>query len=362
MNFVAFRPTQCRSGDEPLAAEVLSRDHRSLSKGLRVLGVHSAFYLGTMAGALAPLPVALNIFFGVANGVFIALLFIIGHDAAHGSFVPGRSLNRFIARIAFVPCVHAASLWRVVHNELHHGRTNLKGVDGVWAPMSIEEYRSASLLRRWVERVYRGPAGPLIYYYLEFWIHRVLIPIAPEARKHWKRHLPDSAFALAGFCFTLGCSGLTAKAFVPDRPLWLVLLVGWVLPFAVWNYLMAFTTYLNHTHPLIPWFQDETSWSLQRGVLTDTASVRMPINVAPLYTKVMAHTVHHLQPRVPVYALLDVQAQLKNSYRGLLEYTLAFGEYRAIYKTCKLFDFQAMCWTDFDGIPTAWPLRDDLPG
>jgi omega-6 fatty acid desaturase (delta-12 desaturase) len=227
--------------------------------------------------------------------------------------------------------------------------------------MSTEEYRCARPLRRWLERVYRGPAGPLVYYYLEFWIHRVLIPIAPEVRRDWKRHVPDSALALAGFFFTLTCITLIGKALTPERPIWLVLLIGWALPFAVWNYLMAFTTYLNHTHPLIPWFEDEASWEINRGVLTDTASVRMPVNIVPLYTKVMAHTVHHLQPRVPVYALLDVQRELKNSFRGVLEYTLALGEYKNIYRTCKLFDFERMCWTDFDGVPTAWPMRADLP-
>ena len=38
-----------------------------------------------------------------------------------------------------------------------------------------------------------------------------------------------------------------------------MLLVAWVIPYTVWNYLMAFTTYLNHTHPKIAWFDDESN-------------------------------------------------------------------------------------------------------
>src|SRR5262245_3239353 len=105
----------------------LPTDPRSMSKGLSTLAVHVTLYLATLAGAVAPLPIWANVAFAIANGVAIALLFIIGHDAGHGSFVPNRTLNAWISRIAFVPCVHAASLWRAIHNKLHHGRTNLKG-------------------------------------------------------------------------------------------------------------------------------------------------------------------------------------------------------------------------------------------
>jgi omega-6 fatty acid desaturase (delta-12 desaturase) len=360
MNSIVLMPKRNPSQAALRNITALSDESRSLRKGLNAFAVHFALYLATLAVALAPLPIALNLIFALTNGVFIALLFIIGHDAGHNSFVPGRAWTRWLGRIAFVPCVHAASLWRVIHNEHHHGRTNLKGVDGVWAPMTLDEYKRAPPVRRWLERIYRGPAGPLVYYYLAFWIHRVLLPLAPEVRKEWRRHLPDSAFVLAGFLLTLSAIVIGGKTFAPERALWLVLLIGWGIPFAVWNYLMAFTIYLNHTHPLIPWFEDETSWRQYRSLAPDTASVKMPVNIAPLYTKVMAHTSHHVQTRVPVYVLPEAEAELRKGYPRLLEYALAIGAYRYICKTCKLFDFERMCWTDFDGVPTAWPLRTAL--
>src|SRR5258706_341126 len=68
-------------------------DQRSLRTGLRLLATHYALYFATLAGALAPLPIPVAIACAIANGVFIAMLFIIGHDGAHGSLVPGRSWN-----------------------------------------------------------------------------------------------------------------------------------------------------------------------------------------------------------------------------------------------------------------------------
>jgi omega-6 fatty acid desaturase (delta-12 desaturase) len=328
------------------------QDRRSTPKGLSLLASHGALYLLTLVGALAPLPLSVNLAFSIANGVLIALLFILGHDAAHGSLVRKRHLNRWLARLAFIPCAHSVSLWRTIHNHGHHARTNLKGVDTVWAPMSKAEYDAASPARRWLERVYRGPWGPLIYYYGEFWLHRMLLPLAPDVRGEWKRHLPDCLFALCGLVLTLAGILVAGHALTPTRPLWEVLIVGWVVPFAVWNYLMAFTIYLNHTHPEIQWFANEAMWQRFKGNAVDTVFVRMPVNLAPLYTKVMAHTAHHQQVRVPVYALLDAQEDLTQSGVPLIVYTLTPGAYRAIYRACKLFDFERMSWTDFNGVPS----------
>jgi omega-6 fatty acid desaturase (delta-12 desaturase) len=329
-------------------------DPRSLVRGLNLFAVHVALYLATLIFAIADFDLPVNILFGAANGVFIALLFIIGHDANHMCFVPDRWWNRWLGRLAFIPCVHSASLWRRTHNDMHHQRTNLKGVDCVWTPMSKAEYDAASPARRWLERVYRGPFGPLIYYYGTFWLYRLVLPLAPETRRQWKRHLPDSIFVVSGFAFTIAAIGLAGHWLAPHRPLWLVYLTGWVLPFAVWNYVMALTIYLNHTHPTIPWFSDERMWSFHRGNVLGTVHIKLPRWLAPLYSDALAHTAHHADVSLPVYELPAAQAKLKETFGAdLQEYSLSFAEYQKIYTACKLFDFARMCWTDFDGMPTA---------
>lgn len=329
-------------------------DPRSLSRGVGILVVHAVLYLVTLVGAVASFPLPVNILFAVSNGVFISLLFIIGHDGCHGSFVPQRQWNVWFARLAFIPCVHSTSLWQRTHNEMHHVRTNLKGVDHVWAPMSKAEYDAASPARRWLERVYRGPFGPIVYYYLAFWLYRLVVPLAPETRSQWKRHLPESLFVLTGFALTLAAIGVLGTVLAPERSLWQTYLVGWVLPFAVWNYVMGLTIYLNHTHPTIPWFGDERTWTFYRGNVLGTTHVKMPRFLLPLFSDVLAHTAHHADVLLPVYALPDMQAELKQNFGAdVHEYALSLAEYKKIYTACKLFDFERMCWTDFKGVPTA---------
>lgn len=343
------------SAEQPHVEDLHFPDNRSAPRAWRILLAHGGLYLATLAGAVAPLPLWANILFALANGVFIALLFIIAHDGAHGAYVKNAKLNYWIARFAFLPCVHAVSLWCTIHNKLHHGYTNLKGYDGVWTPMSKREYDAASAPRRLLERVFRSPFGPFVYYYVVFWPWRTLLPLGRDVRGQWRRHMPDTAFTLAGFAATLVAIGAAGHYLTPERPLWLVLSVGWFIPYQVWNYLMAFTIYLNHTHPNIAWFDDMAKWRRHQPNLVDTTNIAMPfpLNKIKLYQDVMAHTAHHVKPTIPMYALQGAQGEINARFGTLVDYKLTPREYLRIVRTCKLFDCERMCWTDFDGRPTS---------
>ncbi len=78
----------------------------------------------------------IKLLFGMIAGFWIGRLFIIGHDACHQSLTPHRRLNKVLGRIAFLPSITPYSLWDIGHNVVHHGYTNLKGFDFVWAPLT----------------------------------------------------------------------------------------------------------------------------------------------------------------------------------------------------------------------------------
>ena len=326
---------------------------RSLAHGLTIFALYSTLYALTLIGAVAPIPLATNLLFAVLNGVFIAMLFIIGHDCCHGALVPARKLNLWLGRLAFIPIGHSVSLWRFAHNGMHHRRNNLSGVDPVWVPMSVSDYRNASAPRRLLERIYRSAFGPLVYYYSAIWLTWMLLPVTPMALRRWKQHLPDTLFVLTGFAALVAGIGALGSLLAPARPLWLELALGWALPFVVWNYLGAISFYLNHTHPNIPWFNDVDDWTRFGGDVRGTAYVKMPIDLLPLYSAAMAHPAHHANPETPAYELPERQATLSARHAAeTTQYTFGIGEYLRIVRTCKLFDYERMCWTDFSGNPT----------
>jgi omega-6 fatty acid desaturase (delta-12 desaturase) len=221
--------------------------------------------------------------------------------------------------------------------------------------MSAGEYAAATPFRRFVERIYRGPWGPIFYYCAEFWLPRLILPVAPESRKDWRRHLPDSLFAIAGFALTIAAICLLGRSLAPERPFWITLAIAWALPFTLWNYVLGLSFYLNHTHPDIPWFSDPNIWKRHEINVSGTVHVKFPREVPLLYAQAMVHTAHHVDRSVPVYGLPESQAALARRFgRSATEYVFSLREYRRILSICKLFDFERMCWTDFSGKPTAW--------
>ncbi len=89
-----------------------------------------------------------KIFASLVAALWIARLFVIGHDACHGSYTPNKTLNKWIGRIAFLPSLTPFSLWEIGHNLAHHGFTNLKGRDYVWTPFSPSEFANLPWVRR----------------------------------------------------------------------------------------------------------------------------------------------------------------------------------------------------------------------
>lgn len=317
------------------------------------------FYLVSLVGAVADLPIWLNVIFSLANGLAIGLLFIIGHDAVHQSFFPGVLANQIVARIALLPQLHSASLWELGHNRSHHRKTNCRSVDYVWAPATLDEYRRMSPARRLVERIYRGPLGPFFYYQIEIWFKRMLLPLHAEARKEWRRHVFDSAYVfVAGAVLLAGiaCLGLTLA---PLRSVPATIGLGFALPFAIWGYLGGLTFYLQHTHPNAPWFDDAADWSFYRGVIRGTVHARNVIRGVPIYAQVMEHNAHHSAPTIPVYRLPLAQEQVARTYPGeFVRFNFTAASYLRIVSACKLFDYDHCQWIDFAGRPTGPALRE----
>ena len=87
------------AGAVDVAQAASSVHQRSLSRGLFIFATYFFLYAVTLIDALAPFPVPVNIVAGIANGICIAMLFIVAHDCGHGAFVPGRRWNLWLGRL-----------------------------------------------------------------------------------------------------------------------------------------------------------------------------------------------------------------------------------------------------------------------
>lgn len=284
--------------------------------------------------------------------VGIVRLFVIGHDACHGAFFRHDWLNHVIGRLAFLPSMTAFSLWDVGHNVAHHGFNNLKGRDQVWAPFSKTEFDALPRHRRLLERIYRSGAGWGLYYLLELWWKKLYFATrrqigASRAKYHW-----DSALVTVGM---LGWIALVVGvALETDQSVLVLLVLGIIVPFALWNAVMGFVVFVHHTHPKIAWFIKRQDWQKHRAYLTATVHVRFPFGLDRLLHNIMEHNAHHLNPRIPLYSLRRAQRALTERFADQFEaYRLTWSMYRDCVRRCKLYDFSSHAWLDFRGRVTS---------
>lgn len=330
---------------------------RSYSKSLVLYFSHVALYFSSLVGILAPWSIWISLPFCLLNGFAIGLLYLIAHEAGHRSFTPNPTLSDWLARFAFIFTAHSRSVWVEAHNITHHRNTNLLGRDGVWEPMTLEQYRNAGPLRRAYERFERSPFGGLTYYYWGILLTRGGLPLRMDTPNKWRRFAGDIAFMVLGVILLIALVGALGTWLDPSRPLWLAIALGWALPFMLGMWIISSSIYLQHTHPDIIWFEDEDEWNYYDTQVRGSTDVILPWVVRkafPLYQEVMDHTAHHAFMNVPIYNVPEAQACLARTYGDdVITYKLTLARFLNITRKCKLLDMERKCWVDFDGNPTS---------
>jgi omega-6 fatty acid desaturase (delta-12 desaturase) len=282
----------------------------------------------------------------------IVRLFLIGHDACHGSFFENQTLNSVIGRVAFLPSMTAFSLWDVGHNVAHHGFNNLKGRDQVWAPFSKAEFDALPRHRQLLERLYRSGFGCGAYYLLELWWKKLYFASKREIGSARRKYKLDSALVTVAAGLWIG--GVAVAAHLTQQSFALLSVTAIILPFLLWNGIMGFVVFVHHTHPAIPWFQKRQEWQRNRAYLTATANVRLPFAVDRLMHNIMEHNAHHVNPRIPMFHLRRAQGALRERHGAELQaYRLYWSVYMDCVRRCKLYDFANHRWLSFGGDVTS---------
>jgi omega-6 fatty acid desaturase (delta-12 desaturase) len=326
---------------------------RSVSRALAWLVPEYLAWIVLTAVAISPIPWPLRLGASILSGTMIGVIFTVGHDASHQALTPHRWLNHLIARLAFLPSAHAASLWDIGHNRIHHGFSNLMGADYVWEPMSPAQYAAAPAARRVFYRLYRSGFGHLPYYLIEMWWKKNFLPIAPETRGEWRRHLFDSAFVVITQGLLIWAIISSGAMLAPSHSHLETLAFGWLIPFLFWNWLIGLVIYMHHTHPDIGWFSSQDDWSIYRAGVMGCVEARMPGIIDRIDNNIMRHHAHHVHPAIPMYHLSAAQERLLEAFPETKRLTILPATVSACVRACKLFDPEARCWRDFDGKATS---------
>jgi omega-6 fatty acid desaturase (delta-12 desaturase) len=338
---------------------------RSPPLGLAVVAAAWALYAATLAGVLAAPWWPVQLVCSVLAGVFVGTLFVSGHDACHGSLTPSDLLNRILGRVCFLPSLTPYTSWEFAHNRIHHSYTNLRGRDYAWAPFAKDEYDRLPPLRRLLERHYRSLWGLGSYYLVEYWWKHLLFQSRAE-RQEMKRPLALAGDVLLLVAFAgLQVAGVVAwSQTLPARAgFWsaftgwpLLLVLGVVAPFLIWNWLMGFAIFQHHNHPRIVWYADKDEWDYFAGQVEATVHMQLPAVYEWLSAHIMQHTAHHVNPKIPLYRLSQSQHLIEQAYpRDVVveRWTLRRMAYNMA--VCKLYDYENHRWLNFQGRGTTEP-------
>jgi omega-6 fatty acid desaturase (delta-12 desaturase) len=335
-------PERIRAAQRALVAY----DARSTGGAVGSLLLTLTYWVVAFAAAAAAPWWPVRIVAGALLGIVAMNLFLVAHDAGHGSYTGRRGLDAVIGRVAFLPVLHPFSLWAEQHNRVHHRWTNLRGRDFVWTPLDQAAYGALSPWRRWWQRAYRTTPGFALYYGREIWLGRLFSSCWPLRAVHRADRALVGAFLAAEVLVALRLGGPGA------------VLTAIALPFVLTLWMAGFGTYLNHTHPRVPWFTDEAEWSYLEAQLEGSVHLVYPGRAAAFLGNIMEHPAHHLRTRVPLCNLADAQAEVERRVGdAVVTERWSWAAHRRIVRTCRLYDYEAHRWVDFDGTPLTPPLR-----
>jgi omega-6 fatty acid desaturase (delta-12 desaturase) len=281
-------------------------------------------------------------------GLCISALFVLGHDAAHGSLFKSDRLNYLIGQTAMLPALHIFEMWCYGHNRIHHGHTTREEMDYVWHPVTPEQYRALPLAQKLSHRLKWSWLGGGIYYLWDIWWQKMVLFTPPE------KIAPNVSRdrTVVGVFAALASAGLIAVGAATygtvGGALWTWFKVFGV-PFVLWNYSIGITVYVQHIAQDIPWHA-RREWNKFKGQVEGTTILHIPGWLNVFYHNIFLHVPHHVDMRIPFYGLPGAVEALRKHYGHVIrERVLRPLDYFRTTRTCKLFDFEKGVWCDYRG-------------
>jgi omega-6 fatty acid desaturase (delta-12 desaturase) len=227
----------------------------------------------------------------VPTAGFLLRTYILFHDCAHGSFLPGRRANAYLGVVLALIVFTPFALWRRDHAVHHATGSDLdrRGTGDV-PTLTLAEYQARSWRGRLGYRLFRNPMvmftlGPIYsMLIMQRWVDRSARPRIQ--RSVWGTNLA-LALVVGALCWFLGWHAFL----LVEAPL--IPLAGGA---GIWLF------YVQHQFETTYW-QHTQDWSYEDSALRGSSYLRLP-KVLQFFTgNIGLHHVHHLSPKIPNYNL-----------------------------------------------------------
>ena len=257
--------------------------------------------------ALLPAPLA---------AFFVVRVFIIQHDCGHRAFFRSRRANDVLGLVCSLVTLTPYAGWRRQHAQ-HHGIWNnldrrASGADIYSTCLTLEEYRALTPWQRRWYRLSRHPlvANVLVPPFVFLGLYRLPFDM-PEGWESERRNVHVTNLALVtlygGLAVLLGAGEVAA--------IQLTIMAGAAIV-GVWLFSV------QHRFEGVTWARQD-AWNFQDAALEGSSYLRLTPVLRWLTGNIGLHHLHHLNPRIPNYALQacqnDVTGMIATRTIGLRE-------------------------------------------
>lgn len=330
---------------------------RSATFSVLVLTADLIVYALMVYGAIAAEALWLKLLFSFGAGTMIALSAIIGHDAGHQSFSSSKGLNRLCGTLAFLPALHPFCLWEHHHNRVHHRYTAQLGVDNAFPPMTVDDWREATVCERAHYRFMRSLWGQPFFYLIDIWVLDMFLPFLRNEPKMNGRTWFDLILVYVYLAAFLAGTIYLAYAIAGDGSWWNAafnaVVFAWAIPFLIWNVFISFLSIVQHTGPEVRWTVPNGQPSNVDQMLAGTVHIVFPEWLDRLMHRIMQHQAHHVHVGIPLQELRRAQAAVAEANDGKLVQVWTPLYHWRLTRTCKLYDHRRNRWVGFDAAAEA---------
>ncbi len=224
-------------------------------------------------------------------GLGIAKIFTIQHDCGHGSYFADQSTNRLLGRLCSIVTFVPFTAWKEEHREHHMSFGNLdRQTFGDVRLLTVEEFKNASMGRRFHYRVFRNPAFLLLVAPLAYALLRQRVPSAVTAARIWSCVL-HSIVVCAIYGTLLYYNG-SSMLFVGVPSLYIAGVIA-IIVFVV-----------EHQFEDTHWDHSE-NWNFLNAAVASSSYLALPPVLEWFTGSIGYHHIHHLNPAIPSYRLKE---------------------------------------------------------
>ena len=236
-------------------------------------------------------PYWLTLLLAVAASGFLVRLFILFHDCCHSAFFPSHRANRLLGYIAGILVFTPFEDWQRTH-VIHHsasGDLDRRGVGDIWT-LTVDEYLSASRLKRFAYRFFRNPLFLFTIIPLVLFLIIQRFP-SPGAKKRERNSVLFTNFAIIAIITVMSLTLGFQNYLMIQLPV-----IMMAASAGMWLF------YVQHQYEDVYWSRHQ-SWDLTLSGLEGSSYYKLPKVLQWIVGNIGLHHIHHVKANIPNYNL-----------------------------------------------------------